>query len=133
MQKAASLLDGGIHPLMCHKAGKCQSVGVLYTDRSSLLQQPSAERRNPPEEPRKYRQKFKCNSCSYIILSVILELLRVATGKVLQYRNDSKKLLQWSLTHADALELEVQGQMRENPWIAAYKTGHTVELFDTVI
>ena len=36
-------------------------------------------------------------------MSVILELLGIATGKVLQYRNDSKELLQWSLTHADAL------------------------------
>lgn len=32
MQKAAGLLDGGVHPLMCHKAGKCQSVCVLYMD-----------------------------------------------------------------------------------------------------
>lgn len=66
-------------------------------------------------------------------MSVILELLRIATGKVLQYRNDSKELLQWSLTHADTLELEVQGQMRENPWTVAYETGHSVELLDMAI
>lgn len=52
---------------------------------------------------------------------------------MLQYRNDSKELLQWSLTHADTLELEVQGQMRENPWAVAYETGHSVELLDMAI
>lgn len=52
---------------------------------------------------------------------------------MLQYRNDSKELLQWILTHADALELEVQGQMRENPWTVIYETEHTVELLNAVI
>lgn len=64
---------------------------------------------------------------------VIVELLRIATGNVLQYRNDSKELLQRSLANADAVELEVQGQMRENPWTVAHETGHTVELLDMVI
>lgn len=35
----------------------------------------------------------------------MLELLRIATGKVLQYRNHSKELLQWSLTHTESVEL----------------------------
>lgn len=52
---------------------------------------------------------------------------------MLQYRNDSKELLQWILTHADALELEVQGQMRENPWTVIYETEHTVELLNAVV
>lgn len=96
------------------KVHECQGVSVLravYAQKQSSVIAISLEEEKL--SPRKYRKKCKCSSCSYrhryFISSVILELLRIATGKALQYRNDSKELLQWSLTHADALELKMQG------------------------